>query len=73
MIRDLTYAVILTSIVLTSILIPVLGKVPSVSAFYGAIIRKGRKVYRAAPPVIADAQENLPAEVEQNTEEKLEE
>ena len=73
MIRDLTYAVILTSIVLTSILIPVLGKVPSVSAFYGAIIRKGRKVYRAAPPVIADAQENLPAEVEQSTEEKLEE
>lgn len=44
MIRDLTYAVILTSIVLTSILIPVLEKVPAVSAFYGAIIRKGRRV-----------------------------
>ena len=43
MIRDLTYSVILTSIILTSILIPVLGKVPSVSAFYGSIIRKGRK------------------------------
>lgn len=44
MIRDLTYAVILTSIVLTSILIPVLEKVPAVSAFYGAIIRKGRRI-----------------------------
>ena len=43
MIRDLTYSVILTSIILTSILIPVLGKVPSVSAFYGSIIRKSRK------------------------------
>jgi putative Na+/H+ antiporter len=47
MIRDLVYAVILTSIVLTSLLIPVLKRVPAVSAFYGAIIRTGRKTRRA--------------------------
>ena len=46
MIRDLVYAVILTSIVLTSLLIPVLKKVPAVSAFYGAIIRSGRRIRR---------------------------
>ena len=44
MVRDLVYAVILTSIVFTSIMIPILSKVPSVSAFYGAIIRHGRRL-----------------------------
>lgn len=43
MIRDLTYAVILTSIVLTSILIPLLNRVPAISAFYGLILRTRRK------------------------------
>ena len=52
MIRDLTYAVILTSIVLTSILIPVLEKVPAVSAFYGAIIRKGRRIKTHPRPAL---------------------
>ncbi len=49
MIRDLTYAVILTSIILTSILIPILEKFPAVSAFYGAIIRRGRKIRTDIP------------------------
>lgn len=59
MIRDLTYAVILTSIVLTSILIPILSKVPAVSAFYGAIIRKGRRV-RSTSTVIASIPDTVP-------------
>lgn len=37
LIRDLTYAVILTSIVLTSVMIPLLTKFRGVAGFYGAI------------------------------------
>lgn len=72
MIRDLTYAVILTSIVLTSILIPVLGKVPAVSAFYGAIIRKGRlrKKGRKHTPSAPSATSATLTEGESQSEEK---
>jgi len=72
MIRDLTYAVILTSIVLTSILIPVLGKVPAVSAFYGAVIRKGRlgKKGRKHTPSAPSATSATLTEGESQSEEK---
>lgn len=53
LIRDVVYAVILTSIVLTSVLIPLLEKVPMVRAFYAVIFRRksaftaGREVEEA--------------------------
>lgn len=42
LVRDLVYTVILTSIVFTSVLIPLLEKVPSVRAFYAIIFRRRR-------------------------------
>ena len=42
LVRDLVYTVILTSIVFTSVLIPLLEKVPSVRAFYAVIFRRRR-------------------------------
>ncbi len=48
-IRDLVYPVILTSIVLTSVLVPMLVRVPSISAFYGLILRSRRR--RTRKPV----------------------
>lgn len=38
MIRDITYAVILTSIVFTSIIIPAIKRFPSIINFYGALL-----------------------------------
>lgn len=55
LIRDITYGVILISIVFTSVMIPILTKVPWVSAFYGGLLRK-MIVRRGAP-----TEEALPA------------
>lgn len=42
LVRDIVYAVILTSIVLTSVLIPLLEKVPAVRVFYAVLFRRKR-------------------------------
>lgn len=57
-IRDITYAVILISITLSSVLVPIVEKSSGVSAFYGLFLRKGLSVLRKKNPAKDSFSEN---------------
>jgi NhaP-type Na+/H+ or K+/H+ antiporter len=57
-IRDITYAVILISITLSSVLVPIVEKSSGVSAFYGLFLRKGFSIWKKSKQVVPDIKQN---------------
>jgi NhaP-type Na+/H+ or K+/H+ antiporter len=61
LIRDITYAVILISIVFTSVLIPTIEKSAIVRSFYGLLLRKGFLFWGKTKNSPTDTPENKPS------------